>query len=78
MVKNPPANARDLRDMGFTAGWGRSLEEGTNNPLQDSCLENLMSRGVAGNSSQGGKESDTTEETWHAHTWRPPLMCTPR
>ena len=23
MVKNPPANARDLRDVGLIPGWGR-------------------------------------------------------
>ena len=28
MVKNPSANARDLRDCGSTQGWEDSLEEG--------------------------------------------------
>ena len=27
-------------------GWEDHLEEGIGNPLQDSCLENLMDRGV--------------------------------
>ena len=27
MVKNPPANVGDMRDMGSIPGWGRSLEE---------------------------------------------------
>ena len=27
MVKNPPANAGDIRDMGLVPGLGRSLEE---------------------------------------------------
>ena len=27
-VKNPPANAGDMRDMGSLPGLGRSLEEG--------------------------------------------------
>ena len=27
MVKNPPANAEDIRDMGSIPGLGRSLEE---------------------------------------------------
>ena len=27
VVKNPPANARDLRDKGSVPGLGRSLEE---------------------------------------------------
>ena len=41
--KNPPANARDA---GLIPGSGRSLEEGNSNPLQYSCLENPMDRGV--------------------------------
>ena len=28
MVKNLPANAGDIRDLGFIPGFGRSLEEG--------------------------------------------------
>ena len=29
VVKNPPANARDVRDVGLIPGLGRSLEKGT-------------------------------------------------
>ena len=46
MVKNPPANAGDARDMGSVPGLGRSPGEGNGNPLQYSCLENLMDRGT--------------------------------
>ena len=46
MVKNLPANAGDIGDMGLIPGWGRSLEEGYGNPLQYSCLENPMDRGA--------------------------------
>ena len=28
VVKNLPANAGDIRDVGSIPGWGRSLEEG--------------------------------------------------
>ena len=42
MVKNLPANAGDLRDMGSIPGLGRSPGEGHGNPLQYSCLENSM------------------------------------
>ena len=42
VVKNPPANAEDLRDLGSIPGLGRSLGEGHGNPLQYSCLENSM------------------------------------
>ena len=42
MVKNPPVNAGDLRDVGLLPGSGRSPGEGNGNPLQYSCLENPM------------------------------------
>ena len=42
MVKNPPANAGDTRDMGSIPGLGRAPREGNGNPLQYSCLENPM------------------------------------
>ena len=38
-VKNTPANAGDVGDMGLISGSGRSLGVGNDNPLQDSCLE---------------------------------------
>ena len=46
MVKNPPANAGDARDMGSILGLGRSPGGGHDNPLQYSCLENPMDRGA--------------------------------
>ena len=46
MIKNIPANAGDSRDVGLIPGSGRSLGEGNGNPLQHSCLENLMDRGA--------------------------------
>ena len=46
MVKNPPANARDLRVVGSIPGSGRSSGGGHGNPLQYSCLENPMDRGL--------------------------------
>ena len=45
-VKNLPANAGDIRDVGSVPGSGRSPGEGNGNPLQCSCLENPMDRGV--------------------------------
>ena len=36
MVKNPPANARDVRDAGLIPGLGSSSGGGHSNPLQDS------------------------------------------
>ena len=46
VVKNPPANAGDVRDLGSIPGLGRSLGEGNGNPLQYYCLENPMDRGA--------------------------------
>ena len=46
VVKNPPANAEDVRDAGSIPGWGRSSGEGHGNPFQYSCLENPMDKGV--------------------------------
>ena len=46
MVKNLPANAGDIRDVGLIPGSGRSSGGGSDNPLQDSCLENPMGRGA--------------------------------
>ena len=45
VVKNPPANAGDTGDAGSIPGSGRSPGLGHGNPLQYSCLENLMDRG---------------------------------
>ena len=44
VVKNPPANAGDLRDSDSIPGLGRSPGEEHDNPLQYSCLENSMDR----------------------------------
>ena len=46
VVKNPPANAGDARDMGLIPESGRSPGGGHGNPLQYSCLDNPMDRGV--------------------------------
>ena len=54
-------------DLGLILGSGKSPGEGSGNPLQYSCLENLMDRGAAGYSPWGYKESDRTEHT-HTHT----------
>ena len=45
VVKNPPANAEDARDVGSTPD-GRSSGGGNGNPLQYSCLEHFMGTGA--------------------------------
>ena len=46
VVKNPPANAGDVRDVGLIPGSGRPPGGGHGNPLQYSCQENPMDRGA--------------------------------
>ena len=45
VVKNPPANAGDVRDANSISGSGRSPGEERGNPLQNSRLENPVGRG---------------------------------
>ena len=45
VVKNPPANARVVRDEGSISGSRRSPGGGNGHPFQDSWLENPMDRG---------------------------------
>jgi len=62
MVKNPPANAGDIRDSGLIPGSGRSPGGGPGNPLflpEGSHGQ----RSPMGYSPWGRKESDTTEAT---------------
>ena len=64
VVKNPPANVGDLRDMGLIPELGRSPGEGNGNLLQYSCLENPMDGGAWRATVSGvPKESNTTEVT---------------
>ena len=44
LVKNPPAEAEDIRDKQSIPGWERSPGGGNGNPLQYSCLENPIDR----------------------------------
>ena len=53
MVRNLPANAGDIRDMGLIPGLGRSPGGGYSNPLQYSYLESPMDRGPDGLQSTG-------------------------
>ena len=45
-VKNPPANAGDLRNTGSIPGSGRFPGGRHGYPLQYSCLENSMDGGI--------------------------------
>ena len=62
VVKNPPANGGDMRDVGSVSGFGRSPGGGHDNSLQYSCLENPHGqRSLAGYSLWGHKGSDMPE-----------------
>ena len=65
MVKNLAANSGDIRNTGSIPGLGRFPGEWHGNPLQYSCLENLMDRGAWGATALTHIESDTTEHTAH-------------
>ena len=65
-VKNLPANAGDIRDTGLIPGLGRSPVEENGNPLQYSCLEKPIDRGVWQATVIGVAGSDTTEATERA------------
>ena len=64
VVKNPPATAGDIRDVGSIPGTGGSPGERVGNPLQCSCLENPMDRGAWQATVHGiTKESNMTKVT---------------
>ena len=47
VIKDPPANVGDIRDVGSIPGLGRTPGGGGHgNPLQYSCLESSMDRGA--------------------------------
>ena len=72
VIKNPPANVRDVRDAGLIPRLGRSTEQGHGNPLQYSCRENPSEqRNLAGYSPWSRKESDTMKQlSMHTHRWK--------
>ena len=62
LVKNPPSNAGDTRDMGSIPESGRSPGGRNGNPLQYSCSDNPMNRGARPATVQRVTESDMTEQ----------------
>ena len=55
-------SACNVGDWGSTPGLGRSPGEGSDNPLQYSCLENPMDRGAWRATVQGVTELDTIDQ----------------
>ena len=68
MVKNSPANAGDIRDVGSLPGSGRSPGGGHGSSLQYSCLENPMDRGAWQATVHGIAKSQLKRLSTHAHT----------
>ena len=63
-------SACNAGDLGFIPGLGRSLGEENGNPLQYSCLENPMGRGVWQNIAHGVTKSQTQQGDFHFfHFW---------
>ena len=61
MVKNPSANAGDIRDAGLIPELGRSLGGGHDNPLHILTWRIPTTEGPGGLQSTDCKESDRTE-----------------
>ena len=61
VVKNPPANAGDVRDASSIPGLGRSSGEGNGHLLQYSCLETPKDRGAWRATVHGVAKSQTQQ-----------------
>ena len=66
MVKYPPANAEDLKDVGPIPGLRRSPEERNDNPFPYSCLENPMDIGAWQAAVNGVAKSQTQLNDTHS------------
>ena len=72
VVKNPPANTGDIRDVHRSLGREDPLEEGMATTPVFLPGESQGQRSLAGYSPWGGKKSDTTEGTLACrHTLKP-------
>ena len=59
LVKNPPANAGDLRDTGWIPGWERSPGVGNGNTLQYSSWK------IPWTEEPGGLQSTRSQRVGH-------------
>jgi len=71
VVKNLPCSAGDAGAMGSIPGLERSPGEGNGNPLQYSCLENLMDRGAWRTTVHGVAKSWTQLSDYTTTTMEP-------
>ena len=70
VVKNPPANAGDIRDASSVPGLGRSPGERNGNY---SSIVAHEQRSLVGYTPRGCRESDTTEAIYHAQILPKPV-----
>ena len=77
-VKNPLANAGDLRDVGSIPGSGRSPGGGHCKPLQYSCRENPVDRGAWWATVHRVAKSQTCLKQLSTHTPKQAYMRLPR
>ena len=75
VIKNPPANAGDLRDTVSVLGLGRFPGGGHSEPLQYSCLENTMDRGACWATVHGVAKSWTRLKRLSRHACMQTLCC---
>ena len=59
VVKNPPANAGDVRDTGLIPGLGRSLEEGM------ATHSSILTRRIPWTEEPGGLQSTESQRFGH-------------
>ena len=74
VVKNLPATAGDVEEISSIPGLGRSPGEEHGNPLQYSCLVNLMDREVWWATVHGVTKTGTTEPLMHPTHYQPLLQ----
>ena len=79
VVKNPPANGRDIRDTGSIPGLGRSPGGGHGNTRQYSCLENPHGQRSLADYSPYGEAKSWTQlkrlsTQTHTMSWRNGLL----
>ena len=81
VVRNLPANARDVRDTGLIPGSGRFPGGGHGNPLQYSYLDNRMERKVWWATVHGATKSWTQlswlsmRTVWVWENWTQMQVC---
>ena len=74
VVKNLPANAGDIRDVGLIPGSGTSPGGRHGNPLQYSCLKNPTDRGIWWATVHRVPKSRTRLKQLRTRTYRDPIL----